>query len=170
MLDSITCVGAHMFLQGFCKTNTVGDMEIETNFQKMTVCQCNNIRRTSRAVTKFYERIMQPCGLKATQYTLLFILKDYGPMTMNDLSEASHLERTTLVRNLKLLVEKGWVVMEKEGPKAYTVKLTEKGRDTWNKAYPYWEQAQQTTKQLLTDDEVNMFTQILEKLESSLSK
>ncbi len=60
-------------------------MEKETEFEKITICQCNNIRRSARAVTNFYEKIMQPCGLKVTQYTLLHILDKYGPITINNL-------------------------------------------------------------------------------------
>ena len=34
-------------------------------------CHCLNIRRASRAVTQFYEKVLEPSGLKVTQYSLL---------------------------------------------------------------------------------------------------
>ena len=131
-------------------------------------CYCNNIRRTSRIVTHFYEHIMHPTFLKATQYTLLYVLKEYGPMTINNLSDLTKLDRTTLVRNLKLIVSKGWAITEKDVSKAHIIQLSEKGYDIWNKAYPYWEQAQQRINEILTDDELKYLNSILLKLENSI--
>lgn len=142
----------------------------ERKFEKAYICKCNNIRRTSRAVTKFYEQIMEPGGVKATQFTLLTIINRYSHITMSGLSEVSNLERTTLVRNLKVLCQKGWIVTEKKDSRVNIIQLTEKGQDTFEKAGVYWEQAQQKIEQILTDNEMNMFNEILRKLEDSVSK
>ena len=62
------------------------------------------MRRASRAITQFYDKFLMPSGLKVTQYSLLNHLKRLGPLTMNELSQAIRLERTTLMRIFCLLL------------------------------------------------------------------
>ena len=42
-------------------------------------CTCFNVRRASRAVTQFYDDIMAPSGIKATQFTMLGAVALMGP-------------------------------------------------------------------------------------------
>jgi DNA-binding MarR family transcriptional regulator len=136
-------------------------------FSKPSMCHCTNIRRASRAVTRFYDRVLEPSGLKVTQYSLLNHLKRLGPLTMNELSAAIRLERTTLVRNLKLLENKGLVYTAAEkSSRAQEVRLTEKGRCFLDRASSYWTQAQQCLQELLTEEEMRIFAVVLQKLES----
>ncbi|MDJ0305766.1 MULTISPECIES: MarR family transcriptional regulator [Dehalobacter] len=110
-------------------------------------CQCNKMRRASRAVTHFYDKILEPSGLKATQYALLVKMKSVGSITMVDLSEACRLDHTTLVRNIKLLEDKEFVEsISGKHSKAYTITLTTKGLKSLDEARPHWEQAQQAIK------------------------
>lgn len=132
-----------------------------------SLCHCTNMRRASRAVTRFYDELLEPSGLKVTQYSLLNHLKRLGPLTMNELSKAMRLERTTLVRNLKPLENMGLVsVVNEKGTKAKEVNLTEKGIKSLEIAAPYWDQAQEDLKKLLTEEEIRIFAGVLNKLES----
>ena len=132
-----------------------------------SMCQCTNMRRASRATTQFYDELLEPSGLKVTQYSLMNHLKRLGPLTMNELSKAIRLERTTLVRNLKLLETIGLVSINAEKtPKGRLVHLTEKGLKSLERAFPYWNQAQQYLKELLTEEEIRIFMRVLQKLES----
>lgn len=125
------------------------------------------MRRASRAVTRLYDVLLEPSGLKVTQYSLLNHLKRLGPLTMNELSKAIRLERTTLVRNLKLMENMGLVsVIAETTSKAHEVQLTEKGLKSLEMAAPYWNQAQQHLKELLTEEEIQIFAGVLQKLES----
>ena len=66
-------------------------------------CTCFNVRRASRAVTQFYDDIMAPSGIKATQFTMLGAVALMGPASVTRLAEHLALDRTTLTRNLKVL-------------------------------------------------------------------
>lgn len=138
-----------------------GDICFETS-----ECQCNKLRRASRAVTHLYDKLLEPSGLKATQYALLARMKNVQSITMADLSKACRLDRTTLVRNIKLLEDKELVesICERRS-KAYTITLTAKGLKLLDEAYPYWQQAQLAIKKLLLDEEICMLDTILQKLE-----
>lgn len=130
-------------------------------------CGCTNMRRAARAVTRFYDGILAPSGLKTTQYSLLSHLQRLGPLAMNALAAAIRLERTTLVRNLKPLESMGLVaVAAGRGPKAGSVRLTDKGRQALAQAAPYWSRAQEGLQALLTAEERQVFRTVLQKLES----
>lgn len=132
-----------------------------------SMCHCTNMRRSSRAITQFYDELLKPSGLKVTQYSLLNHLRRLGPLTMNELSQAIRLERTTLVRNLKPLENKGLVsILAEKTSQAHLVHLTEKGLKALEMAFPYWNQAQQELKELLTEEEIDVFMGALQKLES----
>jgi DNA-binding MarR family transcriptional regulator len=86
---------------------------------------------------------------------------------MNELSKAIRLERTTLVRNLKPLENMGLVsILTEKASQAHLVHLTEKGLKSLEMAFPYWNQAQENLKELLTEEEIRVFKGVLQKLES----
>ena len=72
-------------------------------------CPCDALRRASRAVTQHYERAFRGTGLRGTQFTLLAVLTQTGPVPVSSLASEAGLERTTLTRNLRLLQDKGFV-------------------------------------------------------------
>lgn len=142
-------------------------MSAKENLKPPSPCNCTNMRRASRALTQFYDKLLEPSGLKATQYSLLSHLKRLGPLTMNELSQAIRLERTTLVRNLKLLEKMGLVTLNaEENSQARTVLITERGQALLAVAAPHWAQAQQAVEELITPDELDVFKKVLQKIES----
>ena len=69
-------------------------------------CTYANLRKASRAVGQVYDAALQRSGLKATQFTLLATLNARGDMPLSQLADVLVMDRTTLTRNLKLLVAK----------------------------------------------------------------
>lgn len=137
------------------------------NLTTPSPCECTNMRRASRALTQFYDKLLKPSGLKVTQYSLLSHLKRLGPLTMNELSRAIRLERTTLVRNLKLLEQIGLVnTTAEENLQAHLVYITENGLSLLELAAPYWMHAQQRVKERFTQEELCVFRKALQKIES----
>jgi len=142
-------------------------MIAKENLKTPSPCSCTNMRRASRALTQFYDQLLEPSGLKVTQYSLLNHLKRLGPLTMNELSQAIRLERTTLVRNLKLLEKKNLVALNAgENSQARIVVITESGQVLLAEAVPYWAQAQQAVEELLNPDELYVLKKALQKIES----
>lgn len=96
---------------------------------------------------------------------MLGFLNRYGPLTMNELSRVSRLERTTLVRKLKPLQSEGFTCMYTSDAKtANLIALTDKGREILEKADPFWDKAQESFRERFDDDEWDYFTRILLKL------
>jgi DNA-binding MarR family transcriptional regulator len=62
---------------------------------------------------------------------------------MQDLALVLAMDRTTLTRNLRLLIKQGFVkVSMGSDRRSRLVLITSKGKDVMKKALPFWEQAQ----------------------------
>ncbi len=108
-------------------------------------CACFNLRKTARAITQFYNAILQPSELLATQFTLLAILARDNPTPISALADALGMDRTTLSRNLKPLQQQGLVQVAPDDTdhRIQLVTLTTAGRAALVAAMPLWQQAQQ---------------------------
>ncbi len=106
-------------------------------------CVGGNIRRTDRVVTQFYEEILAPSGLSVPQFGLLAILAQVAPITIHRLAEHMDIDRTTLTRNLKLLIKQHLVGSEEgEDRRMRRVLLTQEGEQALRRAWPLWQEAQ----------------------------
>lgn len=96
-----------------------------------------------RRVASHYDAEMARCGLKTTQYSLLSHVLKLGPIRPGDLAEAMKMDASTLTRNLRPLVEAGWVSLE-AGPdgRSRLVHITDAGRDKRAEAQRHWKAAQ----------------------------
>jgi DNA-binding MarR family transcriptional regulator len=135
--------------------------------KQQSKCYCINMRRASKAITQYYDKLLEPIGLKITQYSLLNNLRRISPATINELSKAVRLERSTLVRNLNRLKEMDLVNIESDKTtQAHLINLSDKGIRTLDAAIPFWDKAQLDTKEMLTEEEFDIFMVVLQKLES----
>src|SRR5262245_44525759 len=75
---------------------------------------CTNLklRQLSRRVTRHYDAIVGGTGLKNTQYSLLSHVVLLGPIQPSALAAQMQLDPSTLTRNLRPLIAKGWLAME----------------------------------------------------------
>ena len=75
---------------------------------------CTNfkLRQLMRRVAAHYDAEMARCGLKTTQYSLLSHVLKLGPIRPGDLAAAMKMDASTLTRNLRPLVDAGWVTLE----------------------------------------------------------
>jgi len=102
-----------------------------------------NLRKAMRAVTQHYDRILQPVGLRGTQFTILSVVSLLGQVSISDLAEQMVIDRTTLTRNLKPLEQEGLIeIAPGEDRRVKVVKLTAHGRSVLKEAMPYWKEAQ----------------------------
>jgi DNA-binding MarR family transcriptional regulator len=106
-------------------------------------CICNNLRRSARLVTNYYDKMFEPAGLRASQTTALGVLYLAGVQTINEMAEKLDLDRTTLTRNLKPLAHQGLLTIAPgSDQRTRLVTLTPKGEAALLKVLPLWEQAQ----------------------------
>ena len=108
-----------------------------------STCICNNLRRAARLVTNYYDKLLEPAGLRVSQATVLVVLYLSGELTINEMAEQLELDRTTLTRNLKPLAQKGLLTIASgSDQRTRIVALTRKGEAALLKVLPLWEQTQ----------------------------
>lgn len=106
---------------------------------------CTNfkLRQLMRQVASHYDAEMAQCGLKTTQYSLLSHVLRLGPIRPGDLAIAMKMDASTLTRNLRPLVDAGWVVlMAGSDARSRLVHITDAGRDKRAEAQRHWKAAQ----------------------------
>jgi DNA-binding MarR family transcriptional regulator len=109
-----------------------------------TECYCTQFRRSANALTHIYDNALRPAGLKITQHSLLRALARLEAATYNEIAAEVDLDKTTISRNLKVLIEAGWVEASSDDDARYKVaKLSALGIKKLRDAEPYWRDAQQ---------------------------
>ena len=118
---------------------------------------CTNfkLRQLMRRVAQHYDAEMAPCGLKTTQYSLLSHVLRLGPIRPGDLAAAMKMDASTLTRNLRPLVDAGWVMLEAgTDARSRLVHITDTGRDKRAEARSHWKAAQQALNHALGTERV----------------
>ncbi len=106
-------------------------------------CACFNLRKATRSVTQIYDEILRPSGIRVTQFSLLAAASMAGPITVTRLAELAVMDRTTLTRNLEVLVRQGFInVSAGNDRRTRLVSITPAGGEALAKALPLGEQAQ----------------------------
>jgi DNA-binding MarR family transcriptional regulator len=115
-----------------------------------TECYCTQFRRSANALTSIYDEALRPVGLKITQLTLLRGLDRLGSATYNEIATELSLDKTTISRNIKLLIDAGWVEVSADEDARYKLaKLSPTGARVLKEAEPHWRTAQtQVEKEL----------------------
>lgn len=118
---------------------------------------CTNfkLRQLTRRVSRLYDQELAHAGLKTSQYSLLSHVLKLGPIRPGDLAEAMTMDASTLTRNLRPLLDAGWLVMGPgEDGRSRLVHITEAGRAKRSEAQRHWKAAQQLLNQALGLDTV----------------
>jgi DNA-binding MarR family transcriptional regulator len=132
-------------------------------------------RLLSRAITEIYDDNLRPFGISAAQFALLAMIAQTEPATRAEIARHQHLDKSTLTRNLKAILSKGWVqeVRETADGRSKPLALTSAGNELLIKAQPAWLAAQAEAKSLLGEDGmtavINTADRILSAPEVSIS-
>ncbi len=106
---------------------------------------CTNfkLRQLVRRVSQHYDAKMAQCGIKTTQYSLLSHVLKLAPIRPSDLAAAMKMDASTLTRNLRPLVDAGWVTLEAGADaRSRLIDITDAGRHKRAEALHSWKLAQ----------------------------
>jgi DNA-binding MarR family transcriptional regulator len=107
------------------------------------VCFALHARMTARLLTRTYDSALRPLGLKVPQFGILGAISHGADISETALADRLGLERTTLVRNLKVLADKGWIEPVPCAGRGLGHRLTPQGEATLQQAVPLWRSAQE---------------------------
>jgi DNA-binding MarR family transcriptional regulator len=120
-------------------------MTAELDLSECSDCLCLASRRAARRITRAFDRLLRPHGLRVTQFTILVMLIRRGPLTIGELAEKLGVERTTLSRNLALIESASWVKIKPgEDGRSRAVSVTAKGRAVVKASLDAWRKAQRS--------------------------
>jgi DNA-binding MarR family transcriptional regulator len=128
-------------------------------------CLLGRLRMLSRAVTRMFEHAMADCSLKAGQLTLLAMVAHYQPITASQLAQRSVLEKSTLSRDLAVLVKHG-LIYQGHGSRQKPLTLSDKGRQLLDRVWPVWQQTHQHLLTLVGSDGEQAIHQLLERIQA----
>lgn len=114
-------------------------------------CFALHARMTARLLSRTYEAALRPLGLKLPQFGILGAIGHGTTASETVLAERLGLERTTLVRNLKVLAENGWIEPVAGDGRGLRHRLTPSGQAILEAAIPLWQRAQTSLEARLKD-------------------
>jgi DNA-binding MarR family transcriptional regulator len=116
---------------------------METADMQPQGCTNFKLRQLLRTVSRLYDAEIAQAGLKGTQYSLLSHVLSLGPIAPSALAERMGMDASTLTRNLRPLIDKGWVL---QGPGADArgrlITITPAGTAKHAEARTHWKRAQ----------------------------
>ncbi len=122
---------------------------------KLQGCTNFKLRQLGRRVSQRYDKELAKAGLKTTQFSLLSCVLRLGPVRPSDLAGTMAMDASTLTRNLKPLINAGWVELGAgEDGRSRLVRITDSGRDKRTDAQRRWRVAQESMNELLGADRV----------------
>ncbi|NYI02115.1 MarR family winged helix-turn-helix transcriptional regulator [Cupriavidus plantarum] len=130
-------------------------------------CVMTRARQISRVLTAPYEQALRPFGINATQFTLLVLVHELGPISRADLGRRNHHDRSTLTRNLQPLLTEGWIaegVADAADGRSRPLSVTRAGKKVLKDAGPAWAEAQAMATALIGDDGVAAIMGIAKRL------
>ena len=119
-------------------------------------CLLTSTRRISRIVTGIFDQKLRPLEINSPQFSLLVVIARLGAANRAAIGRANHQDRSTLTRNLQLLLAAGWVqeIHPETGERGRPLVLTETGAALLHNAVPAWRAAQKKAEQILGKAEV----------------
>ena len=126
-------------------------------------CYCTNLRRSAGFVSDFYDKAMEETGLTAAQYYLLINLSRLKAVNVTHWAERVGLDRSTMIRNIRVLENHGYIELSEGHGKVYT--LTQHGTDTLEATVPIWNKAQKQIETFLGKEDADAILRIGSKLQ-----
>ena len=111
-------------------------------------CVAGKIMRCERIILNIYRKHLSAFGLTNSQLSILMIVAKLGKLKQANLAVMLHLEKSTVSRNVKLLL-KAELLMRVASKQ---LAITEKGKILVESVIPAWEKAKMEANELLQDD------------------
>ncbi len=128
-------------------------------------CLNATLRKVSRVVNSLYAEAMKDSELQGTQFTLLSSIAGFGEINVGDLSAFLVMDQTTVTRSVGLLKDAGYAeVTRGQDRRERVIRLTRKGKDAVDTAYPMWLEAQARIWERLGDEEVKHLLELSNKI------
>ncbi|TPG52075.1 MarR family winged helix-turn-helix transcriptional regulator [Sphingomonas glacialis] len=114
-------------------------------------CMLSRSRVISRVLTNAYDDALRPYGISSPQFVLLTAICKLGSASKAEIARFTQQDRSTLSRNIKLLLDSELVVegeVDASG-RAKPIKVTAAGLELMHELVPAWRAGQEQALKLL---------------------
>lgn len=140
-------------------------MNYNPNFK--SPCYAISLSRAANTVNAFYDNRLSSTGISIKQFSLLINLSLLDGTSTVELSSVVNLDRTTITRNLKVLLNRGWICdVSDSGSRAHRYVITDSGKAQLDICYPIWEAAQKDIQAFLGKEEAHTLMNLLRHIQS----
>jgi DNA-binding MarR family transcriptional regulator len=123
--------------------------------QDRELCACTTLRGLARRATAIYDGVLEPVGLKQTQYSVLARLDRLVHCNLSELAQVCDLDVTSLSRGLRPLIANGWVKSGRgKDDRTKRYELTAQGKQVVRKAFVLWTKAQRRLHEVISPEQV----------------
>jgi DNA-binding MarR family transcriptional regulator len=131
-------------------------------------CNCYALRQASRRVSQFYDQLLAPSGLRATQFMVLLEVEKLGPISLLPLAKHMIMDRATIGHNIRPLEASGYLTLTVgEDRRSREVSLTKAGRKVLAGAKPLWRRAHAIFEAEIGPDEAAKLRTMLRRVAES---
>ncbi len=120
------------------------ELDVEKFAQKVRNSGCFALREVAGAVTRMYDQILAPTGLRVTDLGILRVCAAAGSISIAALARELATDRAFITRGLKPLIAAGMLrrIRSAGGKEKILVELTPQGQTALAEAIVRWDQAQ----------------------------
>lgn len=127
-------------------------------------CVGARIRMLNRKITRIYDEMIRPYGLKFSQMNILTIISLHEPISPADVGRALEIEKSTLSRNLAIMQSNGWVIILPGEGNSQLLRTTGPGRRLLEEAASGWREAQARVGRMLGSGTTTSIRQAVDRL------
>lgn len=136
------------------------------SFANLSDCLILNTIRTARTLMRRYDNRLKRYDITVIQFTVMALIRKHADTPINALADQIAMDRTTLTRNLDVLVRKGLAEKrETDKGNAKVCALTASGDQLLDTLLPEWVKAQQELAEILRGHDPDGYLQALRLLE-----
>jgi len=141
------------------------------NFDRIQPQLCINakLRKLHRLLNNAYQSKINPFGLRGSMLSILFIIGKRKDINQKTIADALVLDQSTMSRDLKKLVEKGWVKISKgEDARSSQLSLTKEGYQLLEEIAPIWETLHHRVEATLGTFNIQQIDQIIAAIKNNI--
>jgi MarR family transcriptional regulator, transcriptional regulator for hemolysin len=128
----------------------------------------HELHQSTRFLSKVINKRLQDYGIFQSQWSILFCIKEFGPMSQTDIWKYLNVEAPTVTRTITKLEKNGWVLREKgEDHREKIVVLTEKAKQEIPKIEETVEALEEQLLQELSITEREQLVGLLKKIDGT---
>lgn len=126
-------------------------------------CICAALRQAARSAAQLYDLVLEPTGLKSTQFFMLQVIAEAGEIPQWKFARDHTVAVETLSRRFATLRRRNLIAVRTGNHGEQVYSLTQEGADTFARALPYWERAQARLKQTLGRPQSQLLLQLCQR-------